>query len=130
MFYRKFPVEGLHSNFYFVPHMEYASAVWDPYLTKDIKLIQKKFVPKIGAAIISSYRAAISIRWLIADTQYYAYCLRSSPVTCHTPTPYSDAKIVTTSRGAGIPHSLLLALPGPTVLNTHIFLEHSQDGTR
>ncbi len=50
-------------------------------------------------------------------------------MTCHTP-PRSDAKIVTTSRGAGTPHSLLLALPGLTVLNTHIFPEHSQDGTR
>ncbi len=44
--------------------------------------------------------------------------------------PCSDAKIVTTSRGAGTPHSLLLALPGPPALNTHIFLEYSQDGTR
>ncbi len=44
--------------------------------------------------------------------------------------PRSDAKIVITSRGVGTPHSLLLALPGLTVLNTHIFPEHSQDETR
>ncbi len=44
--------------------------------------------------------------------------------------PRSVAKMVTTSRGAETPHNLLLASPGLTVLNTHIFLEHFQDGTR
>ncbi len=55
MFYRKFYMYSSRETslkFYkslFRPHMEYVSAVWDPYLRKDIKQIEdvQKFALKV-----------------------------------------------------------------------------------
>ena len=55
MFYRKVyknaqPVTLLQLYVSFIcPHLEYCAAVWDPYLTKDIELLEK--IQKFGLKV-------------------------------------------------------------------------------
>ncbi len=91
--------------------MEYASAVWDLYLRKDIKQIEdvQKFALKV-----CTKNWGTSYNFLLSNCNLNTMADRRNTsrlcILFKIVSDISYSNLVTTSRGAGTPHSLLLAL--------------------